>query len=222
MTHKIVLIGSAGGSIFSRLLGHAFAREAIYEAVSDRDCGFLQVAKDNNIPHAMLGAKDGLEFSNRLAERYRDTKELIFLCFYTRLFKGEFLTSRSGFIFNCHPSLLPSFRGLKGFQEMLESSAQFLGTTLHLVDEGMDTGKILIQVAIPLDRSLPVSDNRHKVFMGQYYSVLQFFRWLADGRLVFSSDGCVCIKGVAYAPSIFSPNLDSDFFEFIGEKNQIT
>jgi phosphoribosylglycinamide formyltransferase 1 len=217
---RVVFIGSTGGGVLSRLVRHAFVREAALEAVSDRDCGFLGVAAQAGIQALCLPAGDGLAFSNTLFERYAGRSDVVFLSFYTRLFRGAFLQAHAGRIYNCHPSLLPAFAGMHGFEDTLASSAMFMGSTLHLVDEGIDTGATLIQAAIPLDRSLPPALNRHKLFVSQVYAALQFVRWLLDGR-VRVADGRVSVAGASYRPSLFSPNLDHDFFDRIGEPDEL-
>jgi phosphoribosylglycinamide formyltransferase-1 len=219
--YKIVFIGSAGGGVLSRLVQHAFVREMALEALSDRDCGFLSVAESAGIEGIKLASTDGLAFSDSICKRYRGRQDVIFLSFYSKLFKGVFLQENRGRVFNCHPSLLPAFKGLAGFEETLASNVKFMGSTLHLVDEGMDTGESIIQAALPIDRSLPVAENRHKVFLSQYYAAVQFLRWVHDGRLSLSSDGNYQLADAKFLPSVFSPNLDPDFFEFIGEANQL-
>lgn len=221
MGEKVVFIGSTGGGVFSRLLQHEFVKTITYEAVSDRECGFLEVASRHGVSSVKLAANDGQKFSDYLFERYEKLTHLIFLSFYTKLFRGRFLDNRVGQIFNCHPSILPSFKGMSGFEDTLASSAMFMGCTLHQVDDGIDTGRIVIQAAIPLDRQLPVAENRHKIFLAQYYSTLQFLRWISERRISLDGHGRMCIERCAYAPSIFSPNLDADFFEFIGEANEL-
>jgi phosphoribosylglycinamide formyltransferase-1 len=216
----IVFVGSTGGGVLSRLLAHAFVREAALEAVSDRECGFLGVAARAGVPASCLPAPDGARFSDLLHARYAGRDDLVFLSFYTRLFRGEFVRAHAGRIFNCHPSLLPAFPGMHGFEDTLASSALFMGSTLHLVDEGVDTGTILVQAALPLDRARPVAENRHRLFLTQVYAALQFVRWLRDGRLRLAG-GRASVEGARFGADAFSPNLDHDFFDFIGERNEL-
>ena len=55
------------------------------------------------------------------------------------------------FIINIHPSLLPSFRGLNAIRRTLECRVQYTGITIHYVDEGMDTGSIIIQSRVKIN-----------------------------------------------------------------------
>ncbi len=218
---KVVFIGSTGGGVLSRLVSHAFVREMALEAVADRPCGFVDVARSGGVAAAVIESADGLAFSDALDRRYPDTGNILFLSFYTRLFRGSFLSRNLGRIFNCHPSLLPAFKGMHGFEDTLASTSRFMGCTLHTVDAGIDGGTSVIQAAIPIDRQLPTAENRHKVFLAQYYSTLQFLRWVADGRLHLDGNAGANISGARYTPSMFSPNLDPDFFSRLGEANQL-
>ena len=221
MTNRVVFIGSTGGAVLSRLLQHQFVKEMTDEVVSDRECGFIEVGERFGVESFRLNANSGEDFSNALCDRYWGRENLVFLSFYTKLFKGRFLKINGGALFNCHPSLLPSFKGTKGFEDTLGSSALFMGCTLHRVDEGMDTGQSVIQVALPIDRSLPASVNRHKIFLSQLYSTLQFLKWIHEQRLRISAEGDVSVENIAFSPSPFSPNLDRDFFRFTGIQNEL-
>lgn len=217
---RLVFVGSTGGGVLSRLLAHAFVREMTLEVVADRACGFVEVARGAGVPAVVLDSADGSAFSDALLRRYPD-HDTVFLSFYTRLFRGAFLERCQERLFNCHPSLLPAFKGMHGFEDTLASSATFMGCTLHRVNAEMDSGRTVIQAAIPLDRSLPQAENRHKVFLAQCYTTLQFLRWLHDGRLESTASGALVPRAATYAPSMFAPNLDPDLFEFLGIADEL-
>jgi len=221
---QIVFIGSTGGSVLSRIARHTFVREMAHEAVADRPCAFLDVARRFGIPAVRLVAADGAEFSDALQQRYFGRDDLIYLSFYTRLFCGDFMARQQGRIFNCHPSLLPMAPGMRGFEDTLATDCLFMGCTLHLIDGGIDTGAPVIQAALPIDRRRPVAHNRHWVFLAQYYTTLQFLLWVRDNRLTFAADGRPAIRDARWQPSPFAPNLDADFsdlLEAVGETNEL-
>lgn len=221
MGYKIVILGSTGGGVLSRVGAQPFMREATLEVVTDRPCGMLQVADRLGLAAVTLPADTGRAFSDALAQRYAGRDDIVFLSFYTRLLSGALLDQHRGRLFNCHPSILPSFKGMHGFEDTLASSSQFMGCSLHQIDAGMDSGPIVIQAALPIDRRLPVADNRHKVFLAQVYTAVQFCRWAHDGRLQVMADGECRIEGLRYAPSAVAPNLDPDFFAFTGLTNEL-
>jgi phosphoribosylglycinamide formyltransferase 1 len=215
MPYRLVFIGSTGGAVLSQVACHALTRGVTLEVVSDRPCGFLDVARRNGIDAVELTSVDGPAFSRALAQRYAGRADLVFLSFYTRLFRDPFLSQHQGRLFNCHPSLLPAFPGTQGFEDTLASSALFMGATLHAVDAGIDTGPALLQAALPLDRSLPVAENRHRIFLAQVYSALQFVRWVAEDRLRIGPGGAH-VADARFGLSAFSPNLDPDLFDAFG------
>lgn len=221
MPYQIVIIGSTGGGVLSRVGVPAFVRNITLEVVTDRPCGLLQVAEHLGLAAVTIPSRNGAEFSDALLQRYGARDDILFLSFYTRLLSGELLTQYLGRIFNCHPSILPSFKGMHGFEDTLASSSQFMGCSLHQIDAGMDSGPIVIQAALPLDRRLSLVENRHKIFMAQVCTTLQFCRWVSDGRLRVTPDGVCHVKGLQYRVSAISPNLDPDFFVYTGLENEL-
>ena len=222
MSFKLVFIGSTGGAVLSRLLEHNYIRSMTYEVVSDRECGFLDVGSRHYIHSIQIPCSNGAQFSDALYARYRNIRKIIFVSFYTRMFSGDFVKFNNGFIFNSHPSLLPSFKGMHGFEDTINSSALFMGCSFHKVDNGMDTGECVIQAALPLNRSLSEETNRHKIFIAQYYCLLQFTKWIHDKRLEIDVSGKVSISNLTYDLGCFSPGLDDDFFSFHRLTNELS
>ena len=77
--------------------------------------------------------------------------ELVVLAGYMHLLTKPFLDRFSDRIVNVHPSLLPQFPGAHAIVDALEAGVETTGVTIHLVDEGLDTGTVLRQEAVPLD-----------------------------------------------------------------------
>jgi phosphoribosylglycinamide formyltransferase-1 len=67
-----------------------------------------------------------------------------------RILKGEFLRAFEGRVVNIHPSLLPSFPGLAAWKQALDYGVKLTGCTVHYVDQGVDTGPIIGQRAVPV------------------------------------------------------------------------
>ena len=215
---KIVFIASTGGAVLNKLLEHNSVRQKTLCVVSDRDCKAVEKAKKHNVPVKILKASSGGKFS-KLLDEYFNFTNVIYISFYTKLLSSKFLGGREGYVFNCHPSILPACKGLDGFGDTLRSNSLFIGCTLHEVNEEIDDGRSVIQCALPLDRSLKVEKNRHKVFLMQYYSTLQFLKWTFDGKFKAGKDWK--ILSPKYKEGIFSPNLDNDFEEFYGIQNEL-
>ena len=74
----------------------------------------------------------------------------VVLAGFMRILKGEFLRAFPGRVVNIHPSLLPAFPGLAAWQQALDYGVKVTGCTVHLVDQGVDSGPILGQRAVPV------------------------------------------------------------------------
>lgn len=83
---------------------------------------------------------------------------LVVLAGFMRMVKPGLLRAFPQRVINIHPSLLPAFPGLQAWEQALNYGAKFTGCTVHFVDEGMDTGPIILQRTVPvLDRDTPES-----------------------------------------------------------------
>lgn len=109
--------------------------------------------------------------------------ELVCLAGYMRIVSPYLIHEFPNRILNIHPALLPSFPGLHGQRKALEHGVKFSGCTVHFVDEGVDTGPIIIQSVVPvLDNDTEdtlaarILAEEHKI----YPQVIQF---IAEGRL---------------------------------------
>jgi phosphoribosylglycinamide formyltransferase-1 len=76
--------------------------------------------------------------------------DLVCLAGYMRLLSPEFVTPWRGRILNIHPALLPKFPGLDGQRRALEAGETESGCTVHFVDEGTDTGPVILQRRVPI------------------------------------------------------------------------
>jgi phosphoribosylglycinamide formyltransferase 1 len=76
--------------------------------------------------------------------------ELVVLAGYMRLLSGAFLARFRNRVINVHPALLPSFPGLDAIQQALDYGVKVFGVTVHFVDEGVDSGPVILQRAIEL------------------------------------------------------------------------
>jgi phosphoribosylglycinamide formyltransferase-1 len=76
--------------------------------------------------------------------------ELVCLAGFLRLAKRPLLDAFQGRILNIHPALLPAFPGLESWKQALDAGVAETGCTVHVVDEGMDTGPIILQERVPV------------------------------------------------------------------------
>jgi phosphoribosylglycinamide formyltransferase-1 len=111
----------------------------------------LARARDLGLTSICLPSRgiDRAEYDRRLLAALQPfDPALICLAGYMRVLGPEFVGAYRGRILNIHPALLPSFPGLHAQRQALEYGVRLTGCTVHLVDEGVDTGPILIQRAV--------------------------------------------------------------------------
>lgn len=94
---------------------------------------------------------DRVSFCDALAEEIdRAEVDLIVLAGFMRILSPGFVQGRRGRIINVHPSLLPDFPGMHAVSQALDHRVEVTGVTVHFVDEGVDTGPIIAQRAVPV------------------------------------------------------------------------
>lgn len=162
---NIAVFASGSGSNFQSLVEASEAGSLGAEIsllVCDRkDALVLERAKKHGIPTFVFTAKDygsKAEFERKIIEQLRThDAEFIALAGYMRLIGETLLKEYGGRIINIHPSLLPAFPGKDAIGQALEAGVKISGVTIHYVDEGMDTGGIIAQEAVPV-----LVDDDHK------------------------------------------------------------
>ena len=93
----------------------------------------------------------------------RQGVDLVVLAGYMHLLTTPFLARFPGRIVNVHPSLLPSFPGAHALEDALAAGVAETGVTVHLVDEGLDTGPVLVQEAVPVEPRDTLEERVHAV-----------------------------------------------------------
>ncbi|HEX7624884.1 MAG TPA: formyltransferase family protein [Anaeromyxobacteraceae bacterium] len=205
---RLAVAVSTGGAVLGRLLAVPTFRRSVVLMASDRACGGLERARGVGVATALLPAADGRTFSDALLPVLREHRVEWLISFYTRLFAGPLLGAYRDRILNLHPSLLPAFPGLRSVEQTVAAGARFAGSTIHLVNEELDRGGIVLQAAFPLDPQAPFPETRHRIFVQQCRSLLQVVQWLAAERLE-TADGRARVVGARYLPGEYAPNLES-------------
>ena len=152
-----VLVSGRGSNLQAIMnAATAFKIDATVEVViSDRSqAQALDHARRSRVPAIFLNPKD---YSSR--EKYDEAVvdllqkhqvDLVILAGYMRLITSRLIEPYKNRIINIHPSLLPAFSGLHAHRQALEWGVRIAGCTVHLVDETMDQGPIIIQAAVPV------------------------------------------------------------------------
>jgi len=126
--------------------------------ITDRpNCKALESARELGIESFSFRPKDyesKSEFEKEIVQLLNENEvDLVVLAGYMRIIGETLLNEYAGKIINIHPSYLPMFKGKDAIGQALESDVDYTGVTVHYVDEGMDTGEIIKQVKVVIDKN---------------------------------------------------------------------
>jgi phosphoribosylglycinamide formyltransferase 1 len=153
---RVGVLASGGGTNLQALLDSVHGREAEIVAVaSDRPAAHaLERARAAGVPAAVFPREDFADRATRDAAigDWLESQgvELVVLAGYMAILDPAFIARFADRIVNVHPSLLPAFAGIRAVQQAIDYGAKVFGVTVHFVDEGVDTGSIILQRAVEL------------------------------------------------------------------------
>jgi len=131
--------------------------------------------------------------------------ELVCLAGYMRLLSGWFVQQFPDRILNIHPALLPSFPGLEGQKQALEYGVKVSGCTVHLVDEQLDHGAIIIQRAVPVYDSDDEHTLADRILEQEHIAYSEAIRVMLEGN--FEIVGRRLVRHVALKEAAFPPAM---------------
>ena len=155
---RLGVLVSGRGSNLEAILGAITAGRLQGEAVlvvSNRaDARALDIARAHGAATAVIDHRRYAErraFDAEVVEALRSAGvELVALAGFDRLLTPVLIEAFPERIYNVHPALLPAFKGLHAQRQALEYGARITGATVHLVDQHMDHGPIVLQAAVPI------------------------------------------------------------------------
>ncbi len=109
--------------------------------------------------------------------------ELVILAGFMRIVRKPLIDAFPYRIMNIHPALLPSFPGLHGQRQAVEYGVRISGCTVHFVDEGMDTGPIIIQAAVPVSPDDTEETLSERILRLEHKIFPEAIRLYSEGRL---------------------------------------
>ncbi len=169
-------------------------------------------AQKHGLPVVVLKQEDfktRADFDGELIRILRSKEiDLVVLAGFMRILTPDFLKAFPLKIINIHPALLPSFPGIHGQKDAFEYGVKFSGCTVHFVDEGVDTGPIIIQSVVPVFQddtketlALRILKEEHRI----YPQAIQYF---AEGKITIAGRK-VLIKDTEETPliALHNPSL---------------
>jgi phosphoribosylglycinamide formyltransferase-1 len=158
---RVAVLASGSGTNLQALLDDPMVGPAIVLVISDReDAGALKRAADHGVAGVFLDPRDhaGREaYDSALLELLRrEGVTVVCLAGFMRVLTPAVVRAYWGRMLNVHPSLLPAFPGAHAPRDALAWGAKISGATVHLVDEEVDHGPIVLQEPVPV---LPDDDE---------------------------------------------------------------
>ena len=186
----IAVLVSGAGTNLQALLDTVHGREAQIVAVasSAAEAPALARAAARDVPSAVF-AREG--YSGDRGERdealanwlVAHGTRLVVLAGYMELLSSDFLRRFPGAVINVHPSLLPAFPGLNAIGQALDYGVQVFGVTVHFVDDGVDTGPIILQRAVELPEAREQSEVLDALHPLEHAMLGEAVRMFARGEL---------------------------------------
>ncbi|TMK40302.1 MAG: phosphoribosylglycinamide formyltransferase [Actinobacteria bacterium] len=185
----VAVLVSGAGTNLQALLGTVHGQEADVVAVasSRADAPALERARAAEVPTRVFEVGD---FSDRPA-RDRALADwllergarLVVLAGYMQLLGAGFLARFPDAVINVHPALLPAFPGVRAIEQALEYGVKVFGVSVHFVDEGVDTGPIILQRALELPDARDPDEVRARLRPLEHELLSEAVRLYARGAL---------------------------------------
>ena len=159
--------------------------------VADRErAPALEHARQHRVPAIWLNPKD---FGDRAAydealRRLLDEHRVGLVCLagFMRILTPGLVRAYAGRIVNVHPSLLPAFPGLAAQRQALEHGVRVAGATVHFVDDGVDTGPIILQASVLVHPDDTEESLSARILVEEHRLYPEAIRLFAEGRLTIA------------------------------------
>jgi phosphoribosylglycinamide formyltransferase 1 len=195
VSFDIAVLVSGEGTNLQALLDSVHGREGIEivaVAASRVEAGGLARAQRAGVETGVFAIGD---YENR-AQRDADladwldqrAPDLLVLAGFMEVLSPEFIRRFAGRIINVHPALLPAFPGVRAIEQALEYGVKVGGVTIHFVDEGVDTGPVLLQEAFDLPYHRDIAKIEERVHQIEHRLLPAAVRLIAQGRVRVDPD----------------------------------
>lgn len=190
---SVVVLISGGGSNLRALL--TAAASPLYPAKvvavgSDKAASGLEHAEEFGVPTFVV---EPSRFESReawaevlLSNIEFHKPDLVVLAGFMKVLPANIVNELTPRMINLHPSLLPDFPGAHAVADALAAGASVTGATIHIVDEGVDTGKILTQTSIPLAPGISENDLHEQIKLVEQEQLVRVVQDIATGALLLT------------------------------------
>ncbi len=207
-----VLVSGRGSNLQALIEGieQGKLQAKIEKVISDNPYAYaLERCKKHGIPYAVVKRKDFKkkeDFEKELIDILGKV-ELVVLAGFMRILSPFFLSHFPQRVINIHPSLIPAFQGLEAQGRAVEFGVKFSGCTVHLVNEDVDAGPVIVQAVVPLFPSDNSNTLAERILKYEHRILPQSVQWFAEGRVKIK-DRHVLIEGAKYGTLPVNPELE--------------
>jgi phosphoribosylglycinamide formyltransferase-1 len=188
---RIVVLASGSGTNLQAILDQLHGGDEGIEVVgvgSDKpNATALERARKAGVETAVFPTADYADRGARDAVLgdwiERRGADLVVLAGYMQLLSPEFVERFRNRAINVHPALLPSFPGIDAVQQAIDHGSKVTGVTVHFVDEGVDSGPIILQRAVPIPASLDREETEELIHATEHELLPEAIRLIAAGRI---------------------------------------
>jgi phosphoribosylglycinamide formyltransferase-1 len=187
---RIAVLASGTGTNLQAILDQLHGRDGIEVVAVASDKAGAQALKRASKAGVKTGVFHLSDYGDRPArdEAIADWLEeqgidLIVLAGYMQLLSPGFVRRFRNQIVNVHPALLPSFPGLDAIGQALEHGVRITGVTVHFVDEGVDSGPIILQRPVPVPVSRDREELEDAIHATEHALLPEAIRLIAAGRV---------------------------------------
>ncbi|HEF4729734.1 phosphoribosylglycinamide formyltransferase [Burkholderia multivorans] len=198
MKKLVILISGRGSNMEAivRACTHERWPAEVAAVIANRpDAAGLAFAASHGIATAVVDHRsfDGRgSFDAALAtEIDRFAPDLVVLAGFMRILTPEFVRRYEGRLLNIHPSLLPSFKGIRTHQQALDAGVALHGATVHFVIPELDSGAIVAQGAVPVRAGDDAAALAQRVLAVEHVLYPRAVRWFVEGRLRLEGDRAI-------------------------------
>jgi phosphoribosylglycinamide formyltransferase-1 len=195
MKNLVILISGRGSNMEAivRACAHEAWGARIAAVIANRpDAAGLAFAASHGIATAVVDHRqypDRASFDAALAQTIDGyAPDLVVLAGFMRVLTEGFVQHYSGRMLNIHPSLLPSFPGLKTHQSALDAGCRVHGATVHFVTPTLDHGPIVAQSAVPVRTGDDAATLAARVLKTEHTLYPRAIRWFLEGRLALDGE----------------------------------
>ena len=191
---KVAVMASGRGSNFQALInaskrGEMPDVELVLLIVNKSEARAIKIAEENNITCKVIisNGKTREEFDQQALRLLKEMDiKIIVLAGFMKILSPEFIKTYKNKILNIHPSLLPSFPGAHAHKDAIDYGAKKSGCTVHLVDEGIDSGPIIMQKTVNISEGETEKSLSSKILPYEHKILPKTLQLLCSGKIIVS------------------------------------